>query len=97
MNWLSLRNNQFEGSEMTLNYRMIMERYPKPNGVVGSLISNGEIFFLLDHQFLFLFLQLKKWPCISCVMYIYIENQLEFTTLEKLPIISEKSIRYPSK
>lgn len=31
---------------MTLNFRMIVERHPNPNGVVGSSIFNYEIFSL---------------------------------------------------
>ena len=38
---------------MTLNYRMIMERYPKMNGVVGCSIPIREIFSLLDGNLLF--------------------------------------------
>ena len=34
------------GSEMTLNSQMTVERYPEPNGVVGDLISDCEIFSL---------------------------------------------------
>ena len=34
-------------SNMTLNYWIIVERYPKPNGVVGGSIPNFEIFSLL--------------------------------------------------
>jgi hypothetical protein len=37
-------------SEMTLNYWMIVERYPKLNGVVDGLIPNFEIFSLLDQK-----------------------------------------------
>jgi len=37
-------------SEMTLNYWMIVERYPKLNGVVDGSISNFEIFSLLDQK-----------------------------------------------
>ena len=36
-------------SDMTLNYRRIVERYSKPNGVVdGSIPTSCEIFYLLD-------------------------------------------------
>ena len=37
-------------SEMTLNHWMIMERYPKLNGVVGGLISRCKFFFVLDEK-----------------------------------------------
>ena len=33
---------------MTLNYWMIVERSPKPNGVVGCSIPSCELFSLLD-------------------------------------------------
>jgi hypothetical protein len=34
---------------MTLNYWMIVERYPKPNGMVGGSIPGGsETFSLID-------------------------------------------------
>ena len=33
---------------MTLNYWLVMKRYPKPNGVVGGSIPGYEIFYLLD-------------------------------------------------
>ena len=35
---------------MALNYRVVVERYPFPNGVVGSLIPRCEIFSLLDEE-----------------------------------------------
>ena len=33
---------------MILNYQMIVEDYPKPNGVVGGSIPDREIFSLLN-------------------------------------------------
>lgn len=47
-------------SEMTQNYRVIVERCPKPNVVVGKSIPDHEIFSRLDKK-------LAKWPCIFCV------------------------------
>lgn len=41
-------------SKMTLNYRMIVERFPKSNGVVGGSIPGHEIASLRDGQ-------LAKW------------------------------------
>ena len=35
-------------SPSTLTYWMIVERYPKLNEVVGNLIHDSEIFFVLD-------------------------------------------------
>jgi hypothetical protein len=35
---------------MTQNYRMIVERYPKSNGVVGGSILGHEISSLLDKK-----------------------------------------------
>ena len=35
---------------MSLNYQMIVVRYPKPTKVVGGLISGHEIFLLLDRR-----------------------------------------------
>ena len=35
---------------MILNYRMIVERYPKSNGVVGASILDFGIFSLLDEK-----------------------------------------------
>ena len=35
---------------MTLNYRMIVEEYPKPNRVVGTLFLSRGIFFLLNRK-----------------------------------------------
>jgi hypothetical protein len=46
-------------SETTLNYRMIVEKVPKPNGMVGSSIPDHEIVSLLDEK-------LAKWPSASC-------------------------------
>ena len=37
-------------SKMTLNYRMIVERYPKSSGVIGNLIPNPKIFSILDEK-----------------------------------------------
>ena len=37
-------------SEMTLNYRTTMQRYPNLNGGVGGMIHDYEIFFLLDEK-----------------------------------------------
>jgi hypothetical protein len=48
-------------SKMTLNYHMIVERYPKPNGVVGSLIPDREFISLLDGK------KLARLPRASCV------------------------------
>ena len=47
-------------SEMTLNCWRIVERCPKPNGVVGSLIRGREIFSLLMDI-------LARWPCATYV------------------------------
>jgi hypothetical protein len=35
---------------VTLNYRMIVERYPKSNGVVGGSIPSCGILSLLDKK-----------------------------------------------
>ena len=35
---------------MTLKYWMLVERCPKPNGVVGNSIPSHEIFLLLDGE-----------------------------------------------
>lgn len=37
-------------SEMTQNYRMVGERYPKPNKVVGGSIRAREIFSILIQE-----------------------------------------------
>ena len=47
-------------SEMILNYQMIVERYPKPNKVVGGSISSHIIVSLLDGKS-------TKWSSTSCV------------------------------
>jgi hypothetical protein len=39
---------------------MMIERYPKPNEMVGGSIPSCEIFSLLDRK-------LAKWPCALCV------------------------------
>jgi hypothetical protein len=33
-----------------INYRSVMKKYPKPNGVVGNSIPDREIFSLLDEK-----------------------------------------------
>ena len=40
----------FHVSEMTLNYRMTVEKYSNLNGGVASVIHGCEIFFLLDKK-----------------------------------------------
>lgn len=42
--------NKRRMSNMTLNYKMIVRRYPKPNEVVGNLIPNYELFNLLAEK-----------------------------------------------
>lgn len=46
--------------EVTLNYRIIVGRYPNPNGVVGNLISGCQIFSPVDAK-------LVKCPSASSV------------------------------
>jgi hypothetical protein len=46
---------------MTLNYWMMMERYPNLKEVVGGLISSYEIFSLLDKV-------LAMWSTASCAL-----------------------------
>ena len=36
---------------MTLNYQMIVVKYPKSKGMVGGLLPNCEIFFVLDGKY----------------------------------------------
>lgn len=56
------------GLEMTLNLWMMVERYPKPNGVFGGLVSDCEVFSLLDGK------KLAMWSCASCVLKTIQEN-----------------------
>lgn len=48
-------------SEMTQNYQMLGERYPKPNTVVGGSILGHKIFSILDAKIL------AMWPYTFCV------------------------------
>ena len=45
--WLAFTPQALAPSEMILNYRVIVERYPFSNGVVGGLIPavTGNFFF----------------------------------------------------
>jgi hypothetical protein len=57
-------------SEMTLNYQKIMKRYPKPNGTVGGLIPDYEMFPSLDEK------NLPRWSRASCVPKQYISFEI---------------------
>jgi hypothetical protein len=35
---------------MILNYMLIVERYPKPSGVVGGSVPSREILFVLERK-----------------------------------------------
>ena len=48
MNHAQINKATLDWSNMTLKYRMIVERYPNPNGVVGNLILDREIFSQID-------------------------------------------------
>ena len=45
---------------LTLNYGMISERYPKPNGLVGDSMLSCEIFSIFDGK-------LARWPHAFCI------------------------------
>jgi hypothetical protein len=48
-------------SEMTLNYRMVVVRYPNLKKEVGGLIPDHEISCLLDGKF-------TRWSIASCAL-----------------------------
>ena len=48
-------------SETTLNYRMMVERYPNLKEEVGNLIPSYEISFVLDGK-------LVRWLIVSCAL-----------------------------
>ena len=68
-------------NEKTLNYRMIVEWYPKPNGVFGSLITGLEIFSLLDKETSLVAIHFLCFPKKSKFIQVHFSLELSLNEL----------------